>query len=526
MIVEVDALVGALSQLPGAELAALRGRFLGDGGTGSPALRAAAVATVAAAVGLAPPDPVRTDREIDGAVAWRNGWLPPGAPEPEVSVLVATLAALPASAWPVPAPSEPDPPSLPSGSAEVTGDPGEPVGGGRTGRVGGGQHLLRSQPALATLAVAVLVVVALAGTLAAVGVGPPGIGPWRVVPHRGTPADPGVVLPAALDCPSVSVCYAALAVASGPAQVYRSSDGGRTWRATAVLPAGSSTALDCRSVESCLVGLTVPASGSGSPTLAVARTDDGGRRWSAAGLRLPAGVDAAGVDQLACWSRSDCVVHALGDRLQAPLGLFYFTRDGGRTWRRSGPGGTGAPGVLGALSCQAGGRCVGVGLDGETLVALRSEDGGLTWASSRAPISPTVTEDALPAGCADAEHCLAVLGGVEGSRIAVTSDAGRHWTLRAVPPGWPAVSFAVACAAPATCTVSTGAQTAGGFGSPVMESTTDGGRRWRAAAVGRVGRVAMMVVLPVSCPRGAGGGCRALGLSAQLALVGLTDIGR
>ena len=192
-------------------------------------------------------------------------------------------------------------------------------------------------------------------------------------------------------------------------QGYRTSDGGRTWRA--VGPRLKDPPTYARLFPA---GVLVAALPDGTAR----RSGDSGATWSTAG-RLPRGTAWA-----VSFATAETGLAYLGDGRSPDL---YETRDGGRTWRLllrvpKVPRGE-APGQNLALDAEGFGILQEYGGGGAYLV---THDGGRTWRTLELP------ELADTAGLTVAGRNLALLAA--NDRLYRSSDGGRDW--RSVAPSF------------------------------------------------------------------------------------------
>lgn len=205
----------------------------------------------------------------------------------------------------------------------------------------------------------------------------------------------------------------------------------------------------------------------------------------------------------------------------------------------------GAPGNLAvlpagaAITCAGGGipscyveiHAYGTGLDGsptdpgvdpgdspDQSEIFRSGDGGSTWSKSTLPASTWLSS---PISCSDASDCA--VGASIGGRAAelrwgsgksvmlVTTDGGRTWVARALPPGvgtitdlsCPSASECVALAVPADAPRIDGMDPYAGvdrFYPTNVLVTTDAGRTWSKAAYPAEPAGVSYYVNAVECP--------------------------
>ena len=215
--------------------------------------------------------------------------------------------------------------------------------------------------------------------------------------------------------------------------VLRTTDGGRTWRAS-VVP-GADT-LDFRDVHAFGPDTAVVMATAGR----IYRTTNGGRRWTLAYSNTRPGIF---LDAIEFWDARRGI--AFGDPMPDRDGRFLVlvTGDGGATWRE-----VPAPGLPPSLDGEAAFAASGTALavraprlawfatgGGATARVFRSADGGATW---------TVAETPVPAGGAargifSLAFSSAASGVVVGGdyqqpneardNVAVTRDGGRSWSL-------------------------------------------------------------------------------------------------
>jgi photosystem II stability/assembly factor-like uncharacterized protein len=469
---------------------------------------------------------LRVDRMIDEIVAGRSGpqraRTPASAPQAD-EALVAELSGLTLIDWP----------------PDEAGDRiarGVALGAGRTERLApGGRRRSRRRPAhprrwlaagLAAAAAVLLAVVALFGPWAPGASRPQAPGTSRAgaaiqvtIPRHGI-ISRGVVPPGLsqhmqlvasasspfrsvgrgpqapfLQCATASVCYAWDLGPHGDG-MERTSDGGTTWRPIAALPDGRSLAQDdgwsCPSAETCVAV-------AGPRLLAV--TADGGGHWRLESVPAPRGSSGASLDQVSCPTALRCVVH-FSDR--GP-GAFLSTVDGGRTWTAAATVPQGSPKGLWLLRCDPDGHCIGLDPVGtasaDDLAAMRSTDGGRTWAAYSVHLPPT---GILLLSCGDARHCMVVTA--DGITMTTTSDGGATWRESAAPATWPGIATDLSCATGLDCFIAAADPAPGpvGYDHPVVEATYNGGSTWTTISLPAVARSPLVIVFPLSCPSQAG----------------------
>ena len=260
--------------------------------------------------------------------------------------------------------------------------------------------------------------------------------------------------------------------AAAKASVYRTADGGRTWRATPVratnCSAGSRLEL---SFSDNRHGWILDVYGNGN-RFPLARTSDGGKTWRQVNANAPlAGTIVFATARDGSVSRSD---------FASPQRL-YATRDGGRTWQhqhlKAPHGWTGAKlfpdaptffGTRGVLP-------VDLVLGTRTAVAFyTTSNSGRTWQpgsvhpvqnSIAAPHSPFVRY--VPTSIVSPSLWW-VSAGRKRSTVAVTTDAGKSWRDSTLPVRTSELSAVNAQRAWLTTPQPTS----------TLYATSDGGRNW------------------------------------------------
>jgi len=365
--------------------------------------------------------------------------------------------------------------------------------------------------------------------------------------------------PGYLTCASLDACYAVgdnAASSSGPADydsLYFSGDGGLSWSVLS-LPSGFTftSGLACASPQLCY------GAGMYENTPAFITTSDGAQQWSVrpmakaiAILTCPMAAVCSGVTTGTPPSTDPATA---GDWSQNSKVDFVHTDDGGLHWADH-P--LPEQDAVSALSCPEPLDCVVVGysvdapqgLDEYSAYSLTTEDGGASFTAGVLP--PSFGFDYIGSiSCADTQHCMA-LGLVtvdnvdqcvgnpphppsplnscsSGTRamvsgIVTTSDGGRSWRVRPLPPDVPLPSLgSVSCFSDDGCWVSGEEAVPQGNngGSAVILGTTDQGASWfkttftvPPGAPEDQGGDSYMSVGSMSCPSSRG--CVALGASDQ-----------
>ena len=275
----------------------------------------------------------------------------------------------------------------------------------------------------------------------------------------------------------ISAVSASVAWASGNLGTYaRTTDGGRTWRASTVPGA---EALDFRDVDAFDASTAyLLAIGEGDKSR-IYKTEDGGRTWV---LQFRNDNPSAFFDAMAFWDRDH------GIAMSDPVGgrfLVITTSDGGRTWQPISPAGI-PPALEGEGGFAASGTCITVqgksnvwfGTGGPSGARVfRSTDGGRTWAVAPAPLAAGRAAGVFSLVFWDARRGVAVGGDytkekdAEGS-AATTDDGGRTWKAvvgAARPAGYRSCVARVPGAAEPTLVA---------VGPSGTDYSLDGGRTW------------------------------------------------
>lgn len=229
-----------------------------------------------------------------------------------------------------------------------------------------------------------------------------------------------------VSCPTATICFSVGDVGV----ILRSSDGGAGWSSQVSGTTKALYGISCPSSTACFA---VGASGT------IQATGDGGASWSA----QVSGFPSTAINAISCGAANVCV--AVGP------GIAIYTTDGGVTWKS----GALPPVTLNGVSCPSTSICFAVG---EQATALKTADGGATWAQ----LNPNVMQNGFSSiSCASTTTCLAhESGGMVG-----TTDGGTTWTTRGSFNAW-----AVSCPSVTTC------YTAGLYGA--IATTSDSGASW------------------------------------------------
>jgi photosystem II stability/assembly factor-like uncharacterized protein len=248
-------------------------------------------------------------------------------------------------------------------------------------------------------------------------------GGWNWTEQR---PPPGVFGLGAVDCPSVSRCYATGLALLPPKQqtlltneiavLLESVDGGRLWRRVGAAPGlVDLNAISCPEVATCLAaGDTVTGEGGSSDAVVV--TTDGGTRWHEEAV--PASTTGILLSDISCPSVSNCWVGG-GSGLLA-------TTDGGLIWQQLDSG------WVDSLSCPSVRRCVAMGVSdgkGWELVGSGLRDQFVTGSA------PAFQPDSSEV-CPSVTVCIAA--GSTGEALSratafVSRDGGRSWADLSLP---------------------------------------------------------------------------------------------
>jgi photosystem II stability/assembly factor-like uncharacterized protein len=220
--------------------------------------------------------------------------------------------------------------------------------------------------------------------------------------------------------------------------VLRTEDGGRTW--TDVSPGTvdgfDTSTLQFRDIEAWDDKRAVILSIGTGEESRIYRTSDGGRTWRTAFVNQE---PTAFYDCMGFWNRRHGL--ALSDPVDGKFRL-QRTTDGGRTWSTVDPSGM-VPALEGEFAFAASGTCLitefgryaWIGTGGaEQARVLRSSDRGETWTAVDSGMRPGPTAGVYSLAFRTPWHGVAVGGAFDapedGSDAAAWSrDSGRSWTL-------------------------------------------------------------------------------------------------
>jgi photosystem II stability/assembly factor-like uncharacterized protein len=215
------------------------------------------------------------------------------------------------------------------------------------------------------------------------------------------------------------------------------------------------------------------------------RTTDGGRTWR--GYAAPGHNMAAGSGDTVQFLTPDrgWLVSTSGS---GPLEFLYSTADGGTSWRlvaRLGTGTSHGPGILpelGQVRFEPGGQIGWLGGGVFSRALYRTGDGGRTWQQASIP-APAGAQFGLPAG--SGQMLLEPVTLCTGALVLYRStDGGTRWSQISTVPG--TATATLGCPARPVPVSFPSSQV--GWAAPVRAArmaiyrTTDGGRRWEKTA--------------------------------------------
>jgi photosystem II stability/assembly factor-like uncharacterized protein len=200
--------------------------------------------------------------------------------------------------------------------------------------------------------------------------------------------------------------------------MYGTPDGGKTWSSQSVPDLSMVDGLACPTVSVC-VASGYDGGQISLPTAAIARTTDGGSRWTA--QVVPGGS----VNDVACPTARVCAAAAVAG-VGAGHGEMLRTTNGGATWfRQDLPAGT--PELL-SISCPSVSDCVAVGFGS---ASWATTDGGRTWTTQTVPAG---VADLRSVSCPTVSICEAVGESSNDTAVALhTTDGGAVWSVQVVP---------------------------------------------------------------------------------------------
>lgn len=265
---------------------------------------------------------------------------------------------------------------------------------------------------------------------------------------------------------------------TGTAEVFRTVDGGRTWR-SATLETGDVFQITFVNARAGWL-IAFLNGGMMSDLVEIFRTVDGGATWvkvaSAGDETMPAGTPPSGLPRsgkkYGIGFVNPTTGWVVGYAPRSDYVYLFVTHDGGRTWREQDlprPPGPRSDDIAtlrptffspqhGALPIEVSRR------NDRGIVVYTTRDGGASWRPTTMVPGTTYGLDETY-DLADADHWW-IIG---DAGLVATADGGRHWDVRTRPG--PGVRLGVTFASPT-------AGWAFSWDRAVLLRTVDGGRRW------------------------------------------------
>lgn len=237
---------------------------------------------------------------------------------------------------------------------------------------------------------------------------------------------------------AVSAVDARVVWVSGHAgAVLRTLDGGATWETLRVAGADS---LQFRDVHAASADVAWLMSAGPGELSRIYSTTDGGRSWTE---RYRATEPEAFLDCLAFWDARRGI--AFGDAVRGEL-FVLLTSDGGATWSRVPPDrlpaalpGEGSFAASGTCIATIGERLAWIGMGNASVArVLHTLDGGRIWTVAETEVASGEAAGFASVAFRDSLHGAALGGEIgkptaRGDYVALTSDAGRSWTIGGRP---------------------------------------------------------------------------------------------
>jgi photosystem II stability/assembly factor-like uncharacterized protein/thioredoxin-related protein len=232
------------------------------------------------------------------------------------------------------------------------------------------------------------------------------------------------------------VCGDAAWASGGSGTFLHTIDHGRSWQAGTVAGA---EALDFRDVH-CWDQERAILLSAGSPA-AIYKTEDGGTTWRRTFFDDSPQIFFNG---MAYWDDSNGI--AVGDPIDGKF-VVITTVDGGESWRALPPENL-PPALAGEANFAASGTCLAVygtdmvwfGTGGPTARVFRSTDHGATWSVAETPLrSGESSQGVFSLYFSDDQNGIAVGGDFQDignplDNAALTSDGGATWSVAPAPP--------------------------------------------------------------------------------------------
>jgi photosystem II stability/assembly factor-like uncharacterized protein len=350
--------------------------------------------------------------------------------------------------------------------------------------------------ALGTVSLAVLVVL-LFLVVGSGSTGPAQSSPWRLVSFDSAPfrdlgsgqGQPG------LQCVSNSVCFSPPGPNFRAGQkypIYRTTDGGRQWKAVTYFSPASVEKLkgdfNCANAETCSL---IDSSG-------ILLTADQGSTWRS--ITTP--VLTQHVGGLWCVNALRCLIR---EQTNGVATGFAVTSDGGVHWTTQ-PAPP-VPGQPWTLTCDANGSCLEVLSMDDSLIAVSSATWGGPW---KAHLPVAIERAAIVHSTCSGTQCMFVLTGTS-YQIVTTSDGGLTWHVSGPPKGWLNTPTAVDCSNGNDCWIALydSSNPAGAHSHPTIESTQTFGQSWTQVSLPKT-TPPIADVLALGCTP-SGDGCLAVG---------------
>ncbi len=221
---------------------------------------------------------------------------------------------------------------------------------------------------------------------------------------------------------------------SNPATIYaisigyilKSTDGGETWRNLPGIGDVDALAIDPNNPKTLYAGISSPPYGPGSSATGVYRTDDGGETWRPANVGLPTGRNT--IDFVAVDPRNSATVYAATFYGSPPPdGSVYRSTDGGGTWTQIN---TERAITAMALDTQNAGT-IYAATSGKGL--LKTVDGGDSWIQ----LGNMLNDKSIKALAVEGTPSVLYAGTPDGD-VFRSTDGGVSWTQLRNGPTMPA----------------------------------------------------------------------------------------
>lgn len=199
---------------------------------------------------------------------------------------------------------------------------------------------------------------------------------------------------------------------------------------------------------------------------AIFRTNDGGTTWS----REIAPPQTVALSFVSCPTAEVCVAAGYGPYSPS----FIATTNGGRTWLTTASDIGRDDYNLQALVCPSASECIAVGNEGFGFSV--STDQFKTWTTTTSFDYANISPDSV--SCPSVTTCYVVLNTYSGAStnwsIVRTINSGHSFSPVASGAATPSANLSISCSIPTSCTA-----TGLGATGTVVESTTDGGTKWK-----------------------------------------------